>query len=270
MVMDHRENYFIQLRGVLSTVVAPIQYAVDWPLKMVHRVTVSISRQEKLIRENTHLRAEQLLLKAQVQKFIALEKENRQLRALLNSSPRVSGRVVAAELLAVDSSPYRHKIVLNKGTKDNVYIGQPVVDASGVVGQVIVTGPLTSQVLLLTDLKSAIPVQINHSGVRSIVQGTGDFSYITLEHIPKTTQVNVGDVLVTSGLDLRFPEGYPVGVVTSVEDHPGEKFSTIKVTPSAEINRSRIVLLVWPNEQERELEGSFIEMNGTPDDGSHE
>ncbi len=226
---------------------------MHWPLQLLGWLDSSITSHESLLQENTNLRAEQILLRAQVQQLISLEKENKQLRALLQSSPRAQGKVVAAQLLAVDTDPFSQEVILDRGSRVGVFVGQPVLDANGVMGQIIKVGPLTSLVLLLTDTRSAIPVQVSSNGTRAIAKGTGAVDSLELLNIPKTTQIKSGDLLVTSGLGQRFPEGYPVGTVKSVISRPGNHFADITVTPAAHLNRSRLVLLVWPDERTRQL-----------------
>ncbi len=249
MSVDHKDNYFHSVRSALSFVVAPIQYVVDWPVQAADWVKSSFSSHRALVKENQHLKAQSFLLNVQLQRLLSLERENSQLRALLKSSTRAGGKVLAAQLLAVDSDPFIHEVVLDKGVKAGIYVGQPVIDASGVMGQVIQVGPVTSRVLLIDDSRSAVPVQVNRNGVRAIVTGRGVLGGLTMIHVPETTDVKAGDVLVTSGLGQHFPIGYPVGVVRYVAHDPGQAFATIQVAPSAHLNRSRQVLLVWPNKQ---------------------
>lgn len=252
MVLDHREQQMQTVRQGLSLLVTPIQYVVDMPLRFADWVSESFSSHRKLLEENTQLKTQELLLRGQVQKFYALEKENRQLRALLQSSPRVEEKVVSARLLAVDANRYVHQYTLGKGSRQGVYVGQAVLDANGVLGQVIRVTPLTSTVLLLIDSRSAIPVENSRNGIRGIVTGTGELNSLALIDVPRSADVKAGDVLMSSGLGQRFPAGYPVGVVSSVIANPGEHFAQIKVTPSAQFNRGRIVLLVLPKSTEAE------------------
>jgi len=168
MVMDHHQHRLSSLRTSLSMVVAPIQYLVDKPVQFVGWVGSSFSSRQSLIEENNELRKEQLFLNAQVQKLLALEKENSELYSLLQSSSHAGGKVLAARILAVSSDPFVRQVVLDKGKKHHLYVGQPVLDENGVMGQVIEVGPWTSQVLLLTDTRSAIPIQDNRNGLRGI------------------------------------------------------------------------------------------------------
>lgn len=245
IVLDRQPSHVSSIRWYLSAIVAPIQYAVDWPLEMIDHLRASVATQRALLQENAHLRAKQSLLKAQVQKFIALEKENQQLRALLQSLPRNQEHISLAQILAVVSDPYQREFVLSKGAHDGVYRGQAVLDANGVLGQIIFVGPLTSRVLLLTDNRSAIPVQDQRNGIRTIAVGTNADETLLLKHVPKTTSIKKGDMLLTSGLGKRFPQGYPLGEVVKVANRPGEQFAHIEIKASAQINRSQIVLLVW-------------------------
>jgi rod shape-determining protein MreC len=246
MLVDRGQSHVKFLRRGLAVAVAPFQYIVNWPYEMSAWVTSSFVTHESLLQENAHLRAEQLLLKARLQQIIAIEKENRQLRALLQSSPRRNGKMIVAQILAVASNPFVEQVTLDKGSYRRVFVGQPVLDASGVMGQVIQVTPLTSQVLLITDRRSALPVQDSRTGIRLIANGQGDLGTLRLMNVPLTTDIKTGDVIVTSGLGERFPPGYPVGTVTRLSKEPGDEFANIVVTPSAHLRRSRLVLLLWP------------------------
>jgi rod shape-determining protein MreC len=244
--MDHQFNYFARFRSTLSVVVAPIQFFVDRPVGFIRWAETSFTTQQNLLMENAQLRARQLLLYAKLQKVIALENENDQLKALLRSSSNIHEKVTVAQLLAVDLAPYTQQIIIDKGVKDDVYIGQPVLDAYGVMGQIIAVGPINSRVLLITDTRSAIPVQDNRNGNRAIASGLGIDGSLELINVPITTDYKKGDFLVTSGLGGHYPPGYPVGIINKVKLSPGERFLNINITPAAHVNQSRQVLLVWP------------------------
>jgi rod shape-determining protein MreC len=248
--MDYRGGYeyFKQARSMLSVTVVPIQYLVDGPAKMIGWLATSFADSQNLQDENMHLRVQVLLLQTQLQKLIILEKENTQLRALLQSYPRTSERVLVAQLLSINSDSFLHEIILNQGSRVGAYVGQPVLDATGVIGQVIAVSPYTSRVLLLTDTRSAIAAQDTRNNIRGIVVGTGDSDSLKLARIPTTANVQVGDIFVTSGLDAHFAPGYSLGVVTKIDNNPGQGFSDITIKPNAEINQSRLVLLVWPHD----------------------
>lgn len=247
MLLDHRQHYLVPVRNGLTTLVSPLQYLVDAPIKLWNTLDTNLSSRQRLVTENASLHAQQLLLQAKLQKLTALQDENNQLRALLKSKPRLNTEHIAvAQLLAVATDPLVSEVVLDMGQQDNVFVGQPVLDADGIMGQVIQTGPFTSRVLLITDLRSAISVQDSRSGVRGIVEGRGTMLPLALVNIPFTVDIQVGDELVSSGLDDRFPAGYPVGKVQRILHPTGEQFATIEVTPSAHLNRSQQALLVWP------------------------
>lgn len=249
MVVDHREHHLDAMRSVFSFIAAPIQYIVDVPIQVADKVQTHIISHQTLIEDNANLRAHQILLEAKLQKLLSLQKENRRLRALLKTSQKHGEKVTVARLLAIDNNPYVHQFILAKGKRDNVFVGQAVLDSEGVLGQIIRVGEFNSQVLLLTDNRSSIPIENSRTGVRGIIMGNGSTEHLDLVNVPKNENIEVGDVLVTSGLGKRFPEGYPVGVVKTVERNPAEHFATIDVTPSAKFNRSRLVLLVWSKQK---------------------
>jgi rod shape-determining protein MreC len=249
MTMDHQFNYFNRVRSTLSLVVAPVQYLVDRPVSLMSWVETSFTTQQNLLMENAQLRARQLLLYAKLQKAAALEHENDQLRALLRSSTSIHEKVTVARLLAVDLAPYTQQIIIDKGERDGVYLGQPVLDAYGVMGQIIAVAPVNSRVLLITDSRSAIPVQNSRNGNRAIATGLGFDGVLELVNIPITIDFHQGDFLVTSGLGGHYPPGYPVGIISNIKLSQGERFAAISVMPSAHVNQSRQVLLVWPKEK---------------------
>ena len=246
MVVDKRVDTSGQVRAALSMPLAPLQYFVSWPTQIVGDLRTVLSTHEALVKENFALKAEQLLLRAQVQRLLAIESENNQLKTLMRSSTQVQGKILIAQLLAVDSDPFVNQVILDKGSRDDLYIGQPVLDANGVMGKVIQIGSLTSRVLLINDSHSGVPVQVARNGVRSIAVGDSYTGKLKLANVPQTADIKAGDVLMTSGLGEHYPAGYPVGKVISVVKDPGLQFMTILVDPSAHLDRSREVLLVWP------------------------
>ncbi len=248
MLVDQRTPYLKRVETTLSFTIVPIQYIVSSPSDFINWVKTSLRTQHQLLEDNARLRAQELLLQTKLSRVVALESENMQLRALVKASPHVGGKFMSAELISVDSDPYIQQVILNRGKRDNVYVGQPVVDAYGVMGQVIKTFPTTSRVLLVTDLQNAVPVQDSRNGVRAIASGMGYVGTLQLVNIPDTTDIEVGDVFVTSGLEQRYPPGYPVGVVQKVSRDPEYQFATIVLKPSAHIDRARQILLVWPDQ----------------------
>lgn len=246
MTADHRGRHLEALRGILATLVYPLQYAVDLPIQTGTWLAETVTSRSELLDQNDRLRRESLRIQSKLEKYAELEAENRRLRRLLDSSTKVGERVLIAELLSVDMNPFSRKIVLNKGTRDGVYSGQALIDSNGVMGQVVHAGPFSSNALLITDPSHALPVQVHRSGLRAVAVGIGPLNLLELLHMPNNADIRVGDLLVTSGLGGRFPPGYPVGHVVSIERDRGRPFATVRVEPTARLERNREVLLVWP------------------------
>lgn len=246
MILDKRVEAISQVRAALSMPLTPLLYIVSWPIQMVDKIRDTMSTHDTLVKENLDLKAERLRLRAQVQRLLAIELENNQLKALTRSSSQIQGKVLVAQLLAVSSDPFMRQVVLDKGSRDAVYVGQPLLDANGVMGQVMQVGPLTSRVLLINDIHSGVPVQIVRNGVRAIAVGDAYSGKLRLVNVPQTADIINGDMLITSGLGQHYPEGYPVGKVTHVDKDPSLQFATISVEPLAHLDRSRGVLLIWP------------------------
>lgn len=246
MTMDHRTSYIHTLRSGLAVVVYPLQYTVNLPADFMGWASKTFVSRDTLQKENEELRTQNRLLKAQLQKLTFIESENVHLRELLQSSKRAGERILIAELLAVDLDPYKKQIVVNKGSShDDLYIGQPVVDAHGVMGKLTHVTPFSSTALLITDPNHAIPVQVNRNGLRAIAIGTGEGS-LELLHLPNNADIQRGDLLVSSGLGCIYPAGYPVATVIEVKTNPSLPFAEIVAEPVARLQRSREVLLVWP------------------------
>ena len=247
MVMDHRYKSLESVRDALSVIVYPIQMSVELPGSISDWFSESLASRRALQEEVDSLRTQQVIQKAQMQKLASLEVENIRLRELLDSSFEIGERVLIAELMSVNLYPYKHQIVINRGELHNVYPGQPLVDANGVMGQIVHAGPYTSTAILITDTSHAIPIQVNRNGLRSIALGSGAINRLDLPYIPNSADIKAGDLLTTSGLGGRFPPGYPVATVVTVEHDPGNAFAKVIATPLAHLDRSREVLLVWPN-----------------------
>lgn len=246
MAVDHRQHYLEGVRSAISVVVYPLQYLVDLPVSASSWIGENLSGRKTLLEENSRLRMQQTLLKAQLQKFNAIEAENLRLRELLQSSKKVGERVLVGELLAVDLEPFTRQIVINKGSRHGVYIGQPLIGADGVMGQVVHVGPLSAVAMLISDANHAIPVQVNRNGLRAIAMGTGEPDRLSVPFLPLSADISAGDLLVSSGLGGHFPPDYPVAVVTEVSKDPTRPYAVISAAPTASLETSREVLLVWP------------------------
>ena len=245
MTLDQRQQHLKTLRAGLSLLVAPIEYLADMPTEIGRWFSDSLQSRQQLLEENTRLHSQNLLMQTRSLKNADLEAENRRLRELLGSSFKVTDRVLIAELFQVDLNPYKHLIRINKTARHGVYLDQPLLDAFGVMGQVIEVLPSHSTVRLITDPGHSIPVQVNRNGLRTLATGTGKINQINLPYLPNNADITVGDLLVTSGLGGIYPPGYPVASITKITHEPGEEFSYIEAEPLAHLNRSREVLLVW-------------------------
>lgn len=246
MVADHRADHLSLVRGTLSTALYSVRVVVDFPFQVSRWASETLASRQTLLKENRRLRHEQLLTKGRMEKYEHLSSENRRLRALLESSAKVEDRVLIAELINVDMDPFSRRIVLNKGLRHGVIAGQSLIDANGIMGQVSHADPLSSTALLITDPSHALPVQINRTGYRSVAVGTGAPSLLELRHVPNNVDLAVRDLIVTSGLGGRFPAGYPVGYILSIERDSSRAFAKVFVRPSANLERNREVLLILP------------------------
>ena len=244
MSVDHHASHLESTRGLLSTVIYPLQLAIHLPVRTGEWLSEQFAMRRTILAENTRLREERLRLRARLEKFDALEVENQRLRNLLGSSEKLAERVLAAELIAVDMDPFSRRIVLDKGARHGVSPGQVLIGSSGVMGQIIHVGPFTSNALLITDPSHALPVQIHRNGLRAVALGTGPLNLLKLSYVPNNADVRIDDQVVTSGLGSRFLSGYPVGKVVEILRDQGQPFAEVYVQPSAMLERAREVLLV--------------------------
>ncbi len=248
ILLDHKLNSFSSIRLYLNTFVAPLQYAANLPGQMLNWTTTSLTTQRDLLQENARLTRQNVMLSEQIQQVAFLRKENDHLRALLGSEVRQGSRKVVAEVMAIDNNPYSHQIVVNKGSLDGVFEGQPVLDEHGVVGQVLHVATTTSRVLLISDITHAVPTRLHKNNVQLIVSGEGSLTEVTIGHVPHSIAIEEGDLLVTSGLGEVFPEGYPVAVVSQVVRDESRPFAQITAEPVAKLDRLKYLLLLWPPE----------------------
>lgn len=229
---------------VLSQVVWPIQWVVDFPLEFTEEIRPVIVKQGELAQKNTVLDQERMRLQAELQRLRMLESENRELRQLLRSTDGSLHVFLAGRLIHTAVDPFLQQVVFNRGKTDGILEGQPVIDGTGLVGVVLEVTPRTSRVLLVTDPSFAVPVQSVRSGERAIAVGSGAGGELRLNYVPRTADFIEGDVLVTSGVGGRFPAGYWVGTITSIQHDPSTRFSLIAVDPSAKLGQLRHVLFV--------------------------
>ncbi len=245
MVLDHQNQHLVEIREALSVVVYPVQAVINAPFALGRWADKTFSTRSRLIDENQGLHQEVLMQGARLQRMIALEAENVRLRALLDSTAKVADRVLIAEIVSVDMNPFRHTILINKGGRDGVYVGQALIDAGGIVGQITRGQPFAAEAMLVTDADHAVPVEIARNQLRTIAMGTGDINRLALPFLPRNADVRTGDLLVSSGLGRAFPAGYPVGTIVDIRGKTGQPFLEVDAEPAAALNRIREVLLIW-------------------------
>lgn len=248
MLGDSQWAAFSKVRLFISIPAAPFEYAVNFPAQLYEQIKLFWTSQKVLLLENQQLKAEQLQLRAMLQRLQSLESENRYLLSLNQVAKAIPEKSKIASIMAITPEFFTKQIVINLGSKEGVYLGQPVLDAYGVMGQVIQVNLFSSRVLLINDERSGLSVQDTRSGVRGIVTGAHAFEELQLHYVGHGADVKVGDIFVTSGLSNHIPQGYPVGVIKkSSNQNTASPFSDIILTPSAHLDRSRQVLLIWFN-----------------------
>lgn len=256
MVLDQRTPWAEPIRYWIGYFTTPVHYLAHLPVDTGQWVSEQTQSRSSLIEANRSLERQTLILQQKVQRLAVLEAENVRLRELLNSSATLSATVLVAEIIAVDSDPNRRELLINKGTSDNVTQGQAVLDAQGLIGQVVHAGPLSSRVLLVTDASHAMSVQVNRNGVRAVLAGMGQPGGMKLLYVPDTADIQEEDLLVSTGLGQRYPRGYPVAKVTRVRHQAGTPFAQIHARPTAKLDRASHVLLVQPTDDADQQEGS--------------
>jgi rod shape-determining protein MreC len=245
LVIDHRNNHLDAARKAIGATVYPLRVVVDAPVSLWRWIGDTTASHNELQLENSRLNAERMLTQARLQRYAALEAENSRLRAILEATARVRDQVRIAEIMSVSSDPYRHVLIVDKGTNDGVFDGQAMIDADGVIGQIIEAGVLSSQGLLISDPGHALHVAVNRNGLRTIARGTGTFGHLDLPALPNNADIQVGDLLVTTGLGGAFPPGYPVAIVDSVVRLPQESYASVSAVPAAALDQVREIMLIW-------------------------
>jgi rod shape-determining protein MreC len=246
MMLDHRGQHLEKIRAGLGVLFYPLQVAAALPARTGAAVMDFIGGDRVLREKYERLNDERPGLLARLEKFEALEAENNHLRSLLGSAERIAEHAEVAELVEVSQEPFTRKIVLAKGSRDKLYIGQPIIDAYGIMGQITQVGLLQSQATLITDPDHAIPVQVNRNGLRAIVFGTGARDGLAVRYLTSSADIQEGDTLISSGMGGSFPFGYPVAVVSHIVNDPNESFLDISARPVAHLGHNKEVLLIWP------------------------
>lgn len=244
MVMDYRHHYLVSLRDKLQLLSDPVYWVAALPARTIRSARGALSDRETLLKDNAALREQLLFAHARLARLAAVQGQNNRLRNLLDVKTKLNLKAQLAELVEVDLDPFRHLIMLDSGRKQNIRKGQAVIDAYGVLGQVLDVFPDKSSVILITDPSHAVPVRIARTGLRTIAYGTGDPNSLRLPHVPFSADIRVDDELVTSGLGGRFPAGLPVGIVKTVTQDDSATFAVAIAAPIAGISRSSEVLVL--------------------------
>lgn len=245
MILDHRGHHLEKIRAGLNVLAYPIQLIAAAPAYVGGGIADFFTTRGTLRQDNEKLLAERQVLNAKVQQFDALEEENARLRRMLGSAAQVADKAIAAELIEVSSEPFTRKIVVAKGSRDGVYVGQSVIDAHGIMGQVTQVASQVSRVTLITDAGHAIPVLDNRSGLRMLIFGTGDPDTLKVPYLTSASDIKEGDLLVSSGMGGTFPPGYPVAQVSRIVNDPNEAFLAVTAKPAAQLNHGKQVMLIW-------------------------
>jgi len=235
---------FESLRGYLQSMVSPLQYLANTPKVAMTWISTNMATRSQLMEENQQFRLNELKFHEQAMQLDIVKQENERLRTLLASPLRSELKKMVAEILSVDSDPYTHQLVINRGARDGVYEGQPVLDALGIVGQILHVGQTTSRIILITDVSHAVPVRVKRNGLRLLASGSGQIDRLNHNFVPQSADIKVGDILVTSGLGGKYPEGYPVATISFVSNNESREFVKVYSTPIAEIDRLRYLLLL--------------------------
>ena len=244
MVVDANTRWLDAPRNALSVVLSPIQTLASVPASISHFVENVMTSEPDVKIAYENLRNEYFQLKAETLLLRTLQEENRDLRLLLDASERLNEKITLAELINVSIDPYNHRVLIGRGIRDKVYIGQAVIDDQGVIGQVTEVMPLSSSIVLITDPGHALPVQVERNGLRTVATGTGNVFSLSVSYLNQNSDIKVGDTLISSGLGGRFPNGYPVAIVSDVQFIEDEAFIEVSATPIAKLDRSNHVLLL--------------------------
>ena len=245
IICDVNYRPFTVIRYYLDSAISPLYYVSNFPLSAFNELNDLSAKHQALLDENVLLKEQLQMQQSDLVRLDSLKKENDELRTLLGSPLRNDEYKKVAQVLLVDTNPYSYQITLDKGTREGVFIGQPVVDEKGVVGQIFKTAYNTSRAILICDSQHAIPVQVLRNGITMVAVGNGCNNDLLLDFLPNNVDIQVGDVLVTSGLGGRFPKGYPVATVSSVKVDMHDSTPVISATPTADLKRLRYLLLLW-------------------------
>lgn len=248
MYQDYQGTYTVKLRSYLSASLYPIQYLINLPNNLWENFYENFLIREEIISQNQKLKEENLNLKSQMQQIYRLESENKRLYELIDSKPKTENTYLFADIISTSKTLYKHQILINRGSRDGIELGSSIVNADGIVGHVIRDQIFASEVLLISDLDHAIPVEIVRTGLRTIAVGTGEFNSLRINTLPTNSDLKKEDIIITSGLGGRYPEGFPVGTVKEITAEAGNPFLEVEILPFANLKTINEVWVIQTNE----------------------
>ena len=254
MYLDFQGNYTDRLRSYLSVAVLPIQIAANAPKKIINNLKNKLSDRESILTENQLLKKENIQLYSKVQQTYKLEAENKRLFELLKAKPEDGKNFIFADIISINQDSDKHQIIINKGSMDGIELGAAIADSKGIIGHIVRDQVLASEVLLISDPEHGIPIEIARNGLRAIAIGIGSYDEIILNNLPNNSDIKINDVLITSGLGGRYPEGYPVAIISNIEKVKGDSYLSIGAKPIANLKNINEVLVIqdikkdYPNE----------------------
>jgi rod shape-determining protein MreC len=268
MVTDQRTAFVERARSSALAMVQPLYLIAALPAQLAAGASDTFTSHASLLEERQQLSRQLLVAQARLDRLYAVQQENVRLRELLGGTRGLQLSVQLANVMDVDLDPFRHRILIDVGSNRGAREGLALIDAHGVVGQILQVSAFNSTALLISDPNHSVPVQIVRTGLRTIAYGTGQTDRLRLPNIPQSADIAEGDQLVTSGIGGRFPAGLAVGTVTSIEDDDTRLFLVASARPSARLDRSGEVLLLWSSAQDTEI-GPPIELMSEPPAGAH-
>ncbi len=248
MYQDYQGTYTVKLRSYLSASLYPIQYLINLPNNLQESLYENFLNREEIISQNQKLKEENLNLKSQMQQIYRLESENKRLYELIDSKPKTENTYLFADIISTSKILNKHQILINRGSRDGIQLGSSIVNADGIVGHVIRDQIFASEVLLISDLEHAIPVEIVRTGLRTIAVGTGEFNSLRVNTLPTNSDIKKEDIIITSGLGGRYPEGFPVGTIKEIIAEAGNPFLEVEILPFANLKTINEVWVIQTNE----------------------
>jgi rod shape-determining protein MreC len=264
MALDARLNYLSQIRQAFIGGLHPLEMVANAPSEWVRDTKKYFSAHNQLVQENYILKQQAFEHKVMLQRLNTIQAENEHLRSLLNGNIPIQPKATLGEISHTGRDPFNNVVVVNRGSQHNIKAGQAVVDSKGVIGQVTRVYPFSSEVTLITDKALSIPIQVERNQLRAIAFGEGG-NTLDIPYLPTNVDIQVGDKLVTSGIDGIYPAGLAVATVTKILQNPESPFAKIVSTPVAEVNNHlQLLLLELPQEKEAEIKSEPDQIEKLP------